>query len=83
MLDATILLLFIVAKDSAKPVVDLFGGIMKTNLLLCPGEVCPLRMTCTRFHAWLDNEDEDEMEMVPAYKDGHCELYNQKEFYGQ
>ena len=53
------------------------------NYLLCPGESCPLRLTCNRFHAWLDNEDEDELEMVPAYKDGHCELYNQKEFYGQ
>ena len=38
-------------------------------------------MTCYRFHAWLDNEDEDEMEMAPAYKDGHCELYSQKKFY--
>ena len=53
---------------------------MKNNLI-CPGETCPLRMTCYRFHAWLDNEDEDEMEMAPAYKDGHCELYNQKKYY--
>ena len=55
----------------------------KGNYLLCPGESCPLRLTCNRFHAWLDNEDEEDLEMAPAYKDGRCELYLQKEFYGQ
>ena len=54
------------------------------NILNCPGEACPLRHTCTRFHAWLDNEDEDpDMEMIPSFKDGFCKSYLQKEFYGQ
>ena len=53
-----------------------------SNYLICPGEACPLRLTCQRFMAWLDNEDEDTEEMVPAFKDGACERHIMKEFYG-
>jgi len=59
---------------------------MKTNLLVCPGDACPLRYTCERFHAWIDTDDADnEMEMEPAYnfQYGLCPSYIQKEFYGQ
>ena len=56
----------------------------KTNYLICPGEACPLRMTCERHQSWLNNEDEDADEMEPAYnsKTGACERYEQKTFYG-
>ncbi len=56
----------------------------KTNYLICPGEACPLRMSCQRHQAWLNNEDEDAEEMVPAFnpKTGDCRLYDQIEFYG-
>ena len=53
-----------------------------TNYLLCPGEACPLRRTCQRFMAWLNNEDEDAEEMVPAFRNGACERYKIKEYYG-
>lgn len=53
-----------------------------TNYLICPGEACPLRLTCLRFMAWLDNEDEDAEEMEPAFKDGACERHIIKEYYG-
>ena len=53
----------------------------KTNYLLCSGEACPLRLTCQRFMAWLDNEDEDADEMEPAFKDGSCKRHIIKEFY--
>lgn len=54
------------------------------NYLICPGEACPLRMTCQRHQAWLNNEDEDADEMIPAYnsKTGGCERYDRREFYG-
>ena len=56
----------------------------KTNYLLCSGEACPLRMTCQRHQAWLNNEDDDADEMEPAYnsKTGGCERYDRREFYG-
>ncbi len=54
----------------------------KTNYLLCSGEACPLRLTCRRFMAWLDNEDEDTDEMEPAYHNDACDKYIAKEFYG-
>lgn len=53
------------------------------NDLICSGGACPLRLTCRRFHAWLDNEDEDTPEMEPDYKKDHCDKYIQIEFYGQ
>lgn len=54
------------------------------NYLLCPGEASPLRMTCQRHQAWLNNEDEDADEMIPAYnsKTGVCERFDRKEYYG-
>lgn len=54
----------------------------KTNYLICSGGACPLRMTCQRFMAWLDNENEDADEMLPAYKGDTCERYLIKEYYG-
>lgn len=55
----------------------------KTNYLICSGEACPLRMTCERHRAWLNNEDEDADEMEPAYHDGKCAFYVRKDyFYG-
>ena len=58
--------------------------MMEEELMLCPGEACPLRLTCRKFHAWLDNEDDEAEEMVPAFnaKTGDCYLYDQIEFYG-
>lgn len=55
-----------------------------TNYIICSGEACPLQMTCQRHQAWLNNEDEDADEMIPAYnpKTGVCERYDIKEFYG-
>ena len=52
---------------------------MEDELMLCPGEACPLRLTCRKFHAWLDNEDDEAEEMVPAFspKTGDCRLYDQ------
>ena len=56
---------------------------MSNNLLICPGDACALRLTCLRFHAWVDNEDDDPtMEIVPD-NTGKCIHYLQKEFYGQ
>lgn len=54
---------------------------MKTNHLLCPGDACPLRMTCQRYHDWLNNEDDEAPEMAPDY-DGECYAYEQRTFYG-
>lgn len=54
----------------------------KTNYLICPGEACPLRMTCQRFQNWLNHEDEDPDEMEPAYNNGECYAYDAKPFYG-
>lgn len=56
---------------------------MKTNYLLCPGDACPMRMTCQRFSAWLDNEDDEAPEMNPDYHEGECVFYERKDyFYG-
>lgn len=57
----------------------------KANYLLCSGEACPIRLTCFRFMAWMNNEDEDAEEMDPAYsfKTDKCEKYEQKTFYGR
>ena len=54
---------------------------MKTNHLLCPGDACPLRMTCQHFADWLNNEDDEAPEMTP-YNDGACYAYEQRTFYG-
>ena len=55
----------------------------KTNYLICPGEACPLRMTCRRHQEWLNNEDDEADEMDPAYnpKTGACERYDIKDYY--
>ena len=58
------------------------NGKMKTNYLICPGEACPLRLTCIRFHRWLDNDDENAEEMEPAFRDGVCDKFIMKEYYG-
>ena len=55
---------------------------MKTNYLLCPGDYCPIRWTCSRFTAWLNNEDDEAPEMTPDYHDGECWGYDKKEYYG-
>lgn len=52
----------------------------KTNHLLCPGDACPLRMTCQRYQDWLNNEDEAP-EMDPDYQDGECWGFERKEHY--
>ena len=54
----------------------------KTNYLICPGEACPLRMTCRRFQSWLYRDDDSDDEMIPAYKGDTCERYLMKEYYG-
>lgn len=55
-----------------------------SNSLVCPGDACPLRFTCVRWHNWLDREDDDDwFEMEPDYHNGTCKSYIQKEFYGQ
>lgn len=55
----------------------------KTNYLICPGEACPLRMTCERHQSWLNNEDDEAPEMDPDYHDDGCAFYEQKSyFYG-
>ena len=55
----------------------------KTNYLLCPGDACPLRMTCERYRAWLNNEDDEAPEVMPDYHEGECVFYERKEyFYG-
>ena len=55
-----------------------------TNYLLCPGEACPLRMTCRRHQEWLNNEDDGADEMEPAYnpKTRTCDLFQDKGYYG-
>lgn len=52
----------------------------KTNFLICSGEACPLKLTCLRFSAWLDNEEEEADEIIPDYVD--CKSYEQKQYYG-
>lgn len=53
------------------------------NTLICPGGGCPLRYTCLRFHDWFDSTDENgDNEMLPV-KDGKCDKYIRKEYYGQ
>lgn len=57
---------------------------MNSNSLVCPGDACPLRFTCVRWHNWLDREDDDDwFEMEPDYHNNTCKSYIQKEFYGQ
>ena len=53
----------------------------KTNYLLCPGEACPLRMTCQRHQEWLNNEDDEAPEMDPDYHEGECYAYERKDYY--
>lgn len=55
---------------------------MRTNYLLCPGEACPLRMSCQRHQDWLNNEDDEDIELVPDYHDGKCKNLIPKGFYG-
>ena len=52
------------------------------NYLICPGDACPLRMTCQRWQNWLNNEDEDADEMIPNYDHERCLQYKRIEFYG-
>lgn len=33
-----------------------------SNSLVCPGDACPLRYTCERFHAWIDTDDADNLD---------------------
>lgn len=54
----------------------------KTNYLLCPGEACPLRMSCQRYQEWLNNEDDEAPEMMPDYHDGECYAFVPKPQYG-
>ena len=54
----------------------------KTNYLLCPGDACPLRMTCHRFSAWLNSDDDEAPEMDPDYHEGECWGFQAKEYYG-
>lgn len=54
----------------------------KTNYLLCSGEACPLRMSCNRHQAWLDNEDFEAPEMNPDYHEGECYAFEAKPQYG-
>lgn len=56
---------------------------MKSNYMTCPGDACPLRMTCQRHQAWLSRDDDEESEMNPDYHEGECVFYEQKDyFYG-
>ncbi len=54
---------------------------------LCPGEYCPLKMTCQRHMWWIQaveyEEDPKYWEMLPAYKNGKCHMYEPKGYYGQ
>lgn len=52
----------------------------KTNHLICPGDACPLRMTCQRYQDWLNNEDDEAPEMDPDY-DGECWGFVRKDYY--
>ena len=54
----------------------------KTNYLLCPGDACPLRMTCQRYQALLNSDDDDAPEMMPDYNEGECWGFQPKEYYG-
>ena len=54
----------------------------KANYLICPGEACPIRLCRRRFHAWIDNEDEEAEEMIPAFRDGNCDKLIEQPFYG-
>ena len=53
----------------------------KTNFLICSGEACPLRLICERFHAWVDNEDDDADEMIPNFHKSECKSFIRKEFF--
>lgn len=55
---------------------------MKANYMVCPGDACPLRMTCERFHAWLNSEDDEAPEATPDYHEGECVFYDQHQYYG-
>ena len=55
----------------------------KINYLLCPGEACPLRMSCQRYQEWLNNEDDESPEMMPDYHEGdECYAFVPKPQYG-
>ena len=50
---------------------------------LCPGEGCPLKMTCQNFYRWMwAHELEGSEELTPDYHDGKCENYDMCEYYG-
>lgn len=53
----------------------------KTNYLLCPGDACPLRMTCQRYQEWLNSDDDEAPEMDPDFHDGECVFYERKDYY--
>ena len=54
----------------------------KTNYLLCPGDNCPLKMSCYRYFAWFHNEDDEAPEMEPDYHEGKCYGFEPKRYYG-
>ena len=54
----------------------------KTNYLLCPGDACPLRLSCNRHQKWLNRDDEEYPEMTPDYHEGECYAFEPREFYG-
>lgn len=60
---------------------------MIDNQLICSGDARPLRFTCLRWQNWLNNEDDDAVEMFPDYhpdcRGYTCKDYTQKEYYGQ
>ena len=48
----------------------------------CSGENCPLHLTCAKFRAFVESDD-DVSPIIPNYHDGTCMHYEQIEFYGQ
>ena len=54
----------------------------KTNYLLCPGDACPVRLSCKRHQEWLNNEDFEAPEMDPDFHEGECPFFQPKTDYG-
>ena len=49
----------------------------------CSGKNCKIRMICQKHHNWIEQEDNDDsMELSPAFVSDKCVNFNKIEFYG-
>lgn len=53
------------------------------DFLACQGTNCALKMTCRKYHNWIEDDDSILTEITPRFsKETGCDDYNQIEFCG-